>query len=112
LQRAIDEAQRRGVAVYSIYAPTANTSDNLSLVNNAQGALARLSDETGGKSFFQGSGAAVSFDPFLREIGDKLSNLIALTYLSTHVDKGFHKIKLEATLEGARLDYPAGYTRK
>ncbi|HVG29002.1 MAG TPA: hypothetical protein VM864_04705 [Pyrinomonadaceae bacterium] len=112
LQRAIDEAQRRGVAVYSIFTPTASTSGNRSLVNNAQGALSRLSEETGGKAFFQGSGAPVSFDPFLREIGDKLSKLIALTYLSTHSDKGFHKIKLEATLEGAQLNYPAGYTRK
>lgn len=112
LQRAISDAQRRGVAVYSIFAPTSNSSGNPSLVNNAQGALARLSEETGGKSFFQGSGAAVSFDPFLREIGEKLGKLIAITYLSTHVDKGFHKIKLEATLEGAQLNYPAGYTRK
>jgi VWFA-related protein len=112
LQRAVGEAQRRGVAVYSIYTPTATTSNNPSLANNGQSALSRLSEETGGKSFFQGSGAPVSFDPFLREIGDKLGKLIALTYLSTHGGKGFHKIKLEATLEGARLDYPAGYTRR
>jgi VWFA-related protein len=112
LQRAIEEAQRRGVAVYSIYTPTASTIGNLSLVNNAQGALTRLSEETGGKSFFQGSGAPVSFDPFLREIGDNLGKLIALTYLSTHADKGFHKIKLEVMLEGAQLNYPVGYTRK
>jgi hypothetical protein len=112
LQRAISEAQRRGVAVYSIYTPTANTANNVSLVSNAQGALARLSDETGGRAFFQGTGAPVSFDPFLRDISDRLGKQIALTYLSTHGDKGFHKIKLEALLEGAQLSYPAGYTRK
>ncbi|HEX8160618.1 MAG TPA: hypothetical protein VF538_01865 [Pyrinomonadaceae bacterium] len=112
LERAIGEAQRRGVAVYSIYTPTASTSGNPSLVNNAQGALSRLSEETGGKAFFQGTGAPLSFDPFLREIDDKLGKLIALTYLSTHADKGFHKIKLEVMLEGAQLNYPAGYTRK
>jgi VWFA-related protein len=112
LQRAINEAQRRGVAVYSIYTPTANTANNVSLVSNAQGALARLSEETGGRAFFQGTGAPVSFDPFLRDISDRLGKQIALTYLSTHGDKGFHKIKLEALLEGAQLSYPAGYTRK
>ena len=112
LQRAVDEAQRRGVAVYSIFTPTANTSNDLTLVGNAQGALARLSDETGGRAFFQGTGAPVSFDPFLREIGDRLGKQIALTYLSTHGGKGFHKIKLEAALEGTQLAYPAGYTRK
>ncbi|MCA1817818.1 MAG: hypothetical protein LC746_15765 [Acidobacteria bacterium] len=112
LQRAVGEAQRRGVAVYSIFTPTANTSNNLTLVGNAQGALARLSDETGGRAFFQGTGAPVSFDPFLRELSDRLDKQIALTYLSTHADKGFHKINLEAALEGTQLAYPAGYTRK
>jgi VWFA-related protein len=112
LQRAIEESQRRGVAVYSIYTPTASTALNVSLVTNAQGALARLSDETGGKAFFHGAGAPVSFDPFLREIATTLDKQIALTYLSTHETKGFHKIKLETTLEGAQLVYPVGYTRK
>jgi VWFA-related protein len=112
LQRAIDEAQRRSVAVYSIYTPTANTSNNFSLVNNAQGALERLSNESGGKAFFQGTGAPVSFNPFLRDITAALDKQIALTYLSTHSEKGFHKVKLEASLEGAQLKYPSGYTRK
>lgn len=112
LQHAIDEAQRRGVAVYSIYTPTASTALNVSLVTNAQGALARLSDETGGKSYFHGAGAPVSFNPFLRELSATLENQIALTYLSTHETKGFHKIKLETTLEGAQLVYPVGYKRK
>jgi VWFA-related protein len=112
LQRAIGEAQRRGVAVYSIYTPTANTERNAALVSNAQGALQRLSEETGGRAFFHGTGAPVSYDPYLRELSDTLDRQIAITYLSTHESKGFHKIKLETALEGARLTYPTGYTRK
>lgn len=111
LQRAINEAQRRGVAVYSIFTPTANTERNVSLVNNAQGALARLSDETGGKAFFHGTSAPVSFAPYLRELSTTLDKQIAITYLSTHESRGFHKIKLETTLEGAQLVYPSGYKR-
>jgi VWFA-related protein len=111
LQRAISEAQRRGVAVHSIYAPTHSTDRNPSLVGNAQGALARLSDETGGQAFFQGTRAPVSFQPFLRQIEERLSRLIALTYLSTHPKKGFHRIKIETTAEDAELLYPAGHTR-
>ncbi len=111
LQRAIKEAQRRGVAVYSIYTPTANTERNPALVNNAQGALSRLSTETGGKAFYQGTSAPVSYEPFLRELSATLERQIALTYLSTHESKGFHKIKLQTTLEGAQLTYPSGYTR-
>lgn len=112
LQRAINEAQRHGVAVYAIYTPTAYTERDTTLVNNAQGALERLSEETGGKAFFQGSNAPVSYDPFLRELSATLDKQIALTYLSTHESKRFHKLKIEATLEGAHLAYPSGYTRK
>src|SRR5205814_4847719 len=47
LDRAIAEAQRRGVAIYSIYSPTALTAaGNFILVGNGQGALKRLSEET------------------------------------------------------------------
>ena len=44
LQRAINEAQRLGVAVYSIYEPTSAAS-NFTLSGNGQGSLNRLSDE-------------------------------------------------------------------
>ena len=114
LQRAINEAQRRGVAVYSIYTPTAGgtSSNNLTLVGYAQGSLNRMSDETGGKSFFQGTSAPVSFDPFLRELSTLLSKQIALTYLSTHPEKGFHRISISAsTSDDVEIRYPRGYTR-
>lgn len=112
LQRAINEAQRRGVAIYSIFTPTANTERNATLVSNGQSSLERLSEETGGKAFFHGTGAPVSYDPYLRELSDTLDRQIAITYLSTHESKGFHKIKLVTALEGAHLAYPSGYTRK
>ncbi|HEV2798865.1 MAG TPA: hypothetical protein VGW12_00105 [Pyrinomonadaceae bacterium] len=112
LERAIGEAQRRSVAVYSIYAPSAGSGGSTLLVGNAQGSLARLSQETGGKAFFQGSGAPVSFDPFLRQLSDRLSRQFALTYLSTHADKGYHRIKIEAPDADAEINHPSGYTRK
>ncbi|MEJ7709926.1 MAG: hypothetical protein WKF84_08715 [Pyrinomonadaceae bacterium] len=80
LQRAVNEAQRRGVAIYSVYAPTASTpSFNSILTSYAQGSLNRLSDETGGKAFFQGTGAPVSFDPYFRDLSMMLTRQIALT---------------------------------
>jgi VWFA-related protein len=110
LQRAINEAQRLGVAIYSIYEPTAGTS-NFSLAGNGQGSLNRLSEETGGRAFFQGTGAPVSLDRFLRDIDSLLSRQFALTYLSTHPDKGFHKVRVVADVGGGELYYPNGYTR-
>jgi len=112
LERAINEAQRRSVAIYSIYAPTVGQGSNSSLVSNGQGSLVRLAQETGGKAFFQGLGAPVSFDPFLRQLSDTLSRQFALTYLSTHANKGFQRIRIESTGTEAELAYPVGYTRK
>ena len=113
LQRAINEAQRRSVAVYTIYAPTvsATAGGNSSLVNNGQGALQRLATETGGRAFFQGFGAPVSFEPYLRELSTLLPRQFALTYLSTHSDKGFHRIKVLSDVTDGEILYPAGYTR-
>jgi VWFA-related protein len=110
LQRAINEAQRLGVALYSIYEPTGNGA-SLTLVGNGQGSLNRLSEETGGRAFFQGTSAPVSIDRYLREVDSLLSRQFALTYLSTHPEKGFHKVRVVADVGGGELYYPNGYTR-
>ena len=110
LQRAITEAQRRGVAIYSIYAPSAASVPQL-LAANGQSCLEKLSDETGGAAFFQGTGAPVSFDPFLREIDASLSKQIALTYLSTHTGKGFHRLEIKPIERNAEVRAPAGFPR-
>jgi VWFA-related protein len=111
LQRAINEAQRRGVAIYSFYAPTVTTATDGNLVPNAQSSLQRISDETGGRAFFQGFGAPVSFDPFIKELNSALDRQIALTYLSTHLKKGFHRVKISSSTTGVEISYPAGYKR-
>lgn len=110
LQRAINEAQRRGIAVYAFYAPSVATQNQI-LAGNAQSSLQRLADETGGRAFFQGTGAPVSFDPYLRNLTSSLETQIALTYLSTHPGKGFHRIKIRSATPGVELEHPAGYTR-
>lgn len=111
LQRAINEAQRRSVAIYSFYAPTPLTASNGALIANAQSSLQRLSDETGGRPFFQGFGPPVSFDPFIRELNSDLDRQIALTYLSTHLNKGFHRVKITSSTPGVEINYPSGYKR-
>ena len=111
LQRAVNEAQRRGVAIYGFYAPTLVAAANPSLITNAQSSLLRLSNETGGAAFFQGTGAPVSFDPFLRELDVSLQKQAAVTFLSTHMRKGFHRIEVRSSTPGVRVNYPSGYVR-
>lgn len=111
LQRAVNESQRRGVAIYGFYAPTLVAASNPSLVSNAQSSLLRLSNETGGMAFFQGTGAPVSFEPFIRELDISLQKQAALTFLSTHLDKGFHRIEIKSSTPGVRVSFPSGYVR-
>jgi hypothetical protein len=111
LQRAINESQRRGVANYGFWAPSQATAANGSLVSNAQSSLKRLADETGGEAFFQGTGAPVSFEPFLRELDVSLQKQAALTFLSTHLKKGFHRIEVKSSTPGVRVSFPSGYVR-
>ena len=110
LQRAISEAQRRSVAIYSIYAPPAGTTGGLSALNG-QSCLERLSKETGGRAFFEGTGAPVSFDPFIKEIDNSISMQIALTYLSTHPGKGFHRLEIKPLERDTEIRHPAGYPK-
>jgi hypothetical protein len=110
LQRAITEAQRRSVAIYSIFVPSAASGVG-SLSLNGQSCLDRLSNDTGGRAFFQGTSAPVSFQPFLTQIASLLDRQVALTYMSTHTSKGFHKLDIKPLERDVEIRHPAGYPR-
>ncbi|MDQ6788700.1 MAG: hypothetical protein M3033_18000 [Acidobacteriota bacterium] len=113
LDRAIVKAQRKGIAVYSFYnAGSLTENGNSTLVLNGQGSLNRLSNETGGRAFFQGSTSPVSFDPFFRDLNVALNRQFALTYLSTHLKKGYHKIDVFSTNADVKIEHPKGYFYK
>ncbi len=68
LNRAVKEAKARNVAVYSFYAPSVGlTSRNGTAVSFGQSALNRISDETGGQAFFQGTDF-VTFDAYFERL--------------------------------------------
>ena len=110
LDRAILRAQRRSVAVFSIYSPTVLTENAGSrLVLTGQGSLQKLSDETGGRAFFQGSTAPVSFLPFFRDLSILLNRQFLLSYLSTHMKRGYHKVEVLSTNPEVKIEHPKGY---
>jgi VWFA-related protein len=110
LERAILRAQRRSVAVFSFYTPASLTEGgNTSLVLNGQGSLQRLSDETGGRAFFQGSIAPVSFQPFIDDVKILLNRQFLLSYLSTHMKKGYYKVEVVSTNPEVKIEHPKGY---
>lgn len=110
MERAILKAQRRAVAVYSIWSPTILTNDtNNTLISLGQSALAKLSEQTGGRSFYQGSIPPVSFVPFLKSLVILFERQFALTYLSTHMNKGYHHVEVTSTNPNVKIEHPKGY---
>lgn len=110
LERAITRAQRRSVAVFSFYNPASITEGgDQRLILNGQGSLAKLSDETGGRAFFQGSIAPISFEPFFRDLTLLLNRQFLLSYLSTHMKRGYHRVEVLSTNPVVKIEHPKGY---
>ncbi len=110
LDSAILKAQRKSVAVYSFYTTTNFTENNQSMVSlNAQGSLNKLSEETGGRAFFQGTLSPVTLEPFFKDLDLALNRQFALTYLSTHPTKGYHKVQVYSTNPEVKIEHPKGY---
>jgi hypothetical protein len=78
LHRAIREANKRQVAVFSFYAPSVGlTSHNRLAASYGQSSLNRLSDDTGGKAFFQGTTGFVTFDSYFDRLRQTLNRQYA-----------------------------------
>ncbi len=113
LDRAVLKAQRKSVAVYSIYTSASRTENaSSSVILTAQGLLNKLSDETGGRAFFSGTRSPISLLPFFKELNQTLNRQFAITYLSTHMKKGYHKIQIYSTNPDVKIEHPKGYVYK
>ena len=110
LERAIERSQKRSVAVFAFYSPASITEGGDSrLVMNGQGSLLKLADETGGRAFFQGSIGPISFEPFFRQLSTLLTRQFLLSYLSTHMKRGYHRVEVLSTNPEVKIEHPKGY---
>ena len=110
LERAVIRAQRRSVSIFSFYNPASITQGgDQRLILNGQGSLAKLSDGTGGRAFFQGSIAPISFEPFFRDLTLLLNRQFLLSYLSTHMKRGYHRVEVLSTNPVVKIEHPKGY---
>jgi len=74
LDRAVDEANKRNVAVFTFYAPSVGlTSRSLLAASYGQSSLNRLAKDTGGKAFFQGATDFVTFDSYFQRLRQTLN---------------------------------------
>jgi hypothetical protein len=98
-------AQRTGTMIHTIYAPgVGRLHRNFWEANNGQNGMAKLSDETGGESFFLGLQPAVSFKPYLDRIHKILDNQYVLTFEAKPGKKaGLQGVKLTTEVAGVEL---------
>jgi hypothetical protein len=78
IERAISEANKRHVSVFSFYAPSVGlTSRSRIAASYGQSSLNRLSNETGGKAFFQGTSGFVTFNSYFSRLRETLNRQYA-----------------------------------
>lgn len=105
VNRGIEDAQKAGVVVYTIYNPSAGHYGHSFWRSNwGQNFLSQLSDETGGESYMIGFGSPVSFQPFLQQIMEQIQHQYILTFEAKPENKsGLQPVKVRVTEKDASL---------
>jgi len=89
LDTVISRAQRENVNLWSIYSPSVgHRSRSFALTNLGQNNLSKMTDETGGETYYLGFSSPVSFKPYLEEIQMHLNNQYLLTFAGDGGPKG------------------------
>ncbi len=105
---ASEVAMRTGTTIHTIYAPgTGRFHRNYWEANNGQMGIAKLSDITGGESFFLGLQSQVSFKPYLDELQNILGNRYWLSFSAKPGAKaGLQYVTLSTEIAGVEFSAP------
>ncbi|HYV83258.1 MAG TPA: hypothetical protein VE931_07085 [Pyrinomonadaceae bacterium] len=78
IDRTISDANKRHVSIFSFYAPSVGlTSRSYLAASYGQSSLNRVSNETGGRAFFQGTTGFVTFDSYFSRLRETLNRQYA-----------------------------------
>jgi hypothetical protein len=106
VDEVIQQAQRAGVIVYSIYTPgVGHSGHSFWRTYWGQNYLSQLSDETGAESYYLiGSAPPVTFSPYLEDVTRKLSHQYLVTFVPKAEKKaGMRRVKVETEVPNAEL---------
>jgi hypothetical protein len=109
VQAAIADSLRAHLVVYALYWKNQGRADNTEYENNAgQNLIQEVTQATGGKSFWQGMGNPVSFEPFLDELTRRLRNQYELGFTSrlSGSKAQVETLKLKLSAPGTEVDTP------
>jgi len=109
VDEAIDNVLRAGVTVSAIYTPgVGHFGHSYWQTYWGQTYLSRLAEETGGEAYYIGfTGPAVSFTPFLEDIGKRLAHQYLLTFIARPPKNAdWQRIRLMTEVPNADLVAP------
>ena len=105
LLRAIEDAQKAGIPVHSIYySGGGHAGHSYYQINLSQSYLSRLGDETGGEPYWQGFQNPVSFQPYLDDLSKRLQNQYLVSFNVAPGGKSeLRPVKVRTEKQGAEL---------
>jgi hypothetical protein len=108
LLKAIADAQRAGILVHSIYfAEAGHLGHSYWQINWGQNYLAELGDRTEGEAYWQGLTSPVSFDPYLRDLAERLQNQYLVTVIPQGEKSGLAPVHVASSEAGVSLMGPS-----
>lgn len=107
VQTAQDDAQRAGVAVYSIYFPDAGMRGG-GVVFSGQTYLQQVGDATGGELFNNGSIPPVSIAPYLNQFGLAINRSYEIGFAANSNNKRdtLDRIRVKTSQSGVKIRAP------
>jgi len=99
-------AQRTGTIIHTIFTRgVGRWGSNFWEITNGQNSMAKLSDETGGESYYLGTQNAVSFRPYLDSLQRGFDNRYLLEFNAVPGGKpGLQYVKLTTEVAGVELN--------
>jgi hypothetical protein len=105
VDNAVRDAQRAGVAVYSIYYGDAGIREgNASF--SGQSYLLQVAQGTGGQAYYQGSGSPVSLTPFLKQFTKAMAESFVATFNAPANNNKLVDLKFSTTLPRTKVQAP------
>jgi hypothetical protein len=102
-----DVAQRTGTIIYTVYSPgIGHWHRNFWRANNGQIGISKLSEETGGESYYLGVQSPVSFKPYLDNVQKAINSQYILGFLAKPKNKaGLQGVQISTEVAG--VDFSA-----
>jgi hypothetical protein len=108
VQAAINDSVRAGLSVFSIYWTDHGRGDRLPMVaEGGQSLLQMVTDATGGKSYWQGTGNPVSIDSYLQDLRTRFRNQYRIGFTGSSSKKAeLQTMHLKLSNSDAKLSAP------